>query len=89
VLGPIASTLSPGRGWCYSNVGYFFIRQIIEEATGQNIESALREVSFSIPGARLREADDDCCDLADSAWGNPYQYDPGWVYPWSARRKSG
>jgi CubicO group peptidase (beta-lactamase class C family) len=37
----------PGHGWRYSNVGYLFVRQLIEEAVGRNISDALRYLSSS------------------------------------------
>ena len=36
----------PGHGWRYSNVGYLFVRQLIEEAVGREIGSALRYLVF-------------------------------------------
>jgi D-alanyl-D-alanine carboxypeptidase len=36
----------PGTGWRYSNVGYLFVRQLIEEAVGRDIGSALRYLVF-------------------------------------------
>ena len=70
----------PGHGWCYSNVGYLFVRQIIEAATGQDIGAALRHLIFDALGldsVRLVTRPE---DLAATAWGNRSRYDPGWVY---------
>jgi D-alanyl-D-alanine carboxypeptidase len=36
----------PGKGWRYSNVGYFFVRRLIERTTGRDIGSALRDLVF-------------------------------------------
>ena len=44
----------PGHGWRYSNVGYFFIRRKIEEITGHDIGSALRDFVFDALGLELR-----------------------------------
>jgi CubicO group peptidase (beta-lactamase class C family) len=55
----------PGRGWCYSNVGYLFVRQSIEDATGHDIGSALRHLVFDALGldsVRLVTAVDDLAD---------------------------
>src|SRR5262245_65330558 len=41
---------APGHGWRYSNVGYLFVRQTIEQATGEPIGSALRELVFDVLG---------------------------------------
>jgi D-alanyl-D-alanine carboxypeptidase len=70
----------PGHGWCYSNVGYFFVRRSIEEATGRDIGSALRQLVFDALGLDSVRLVTSVGDLADTAWGNRSQYDPGWVY---------
>jgi CubicO group peptidase (beta-lactamase class C family) len=71
---------APGTGWRYSNVGYFFVRQIIENAAGEDIGSALRHLIFdrlNLASVRLATSPQ---DLAETAWGNDTGYDPGWVY---------
>jgi CubicO group peptidase (beta-lactamase class C family) len=71
---------SPGQGWAYSNVGYFFVRRLIEEATGEEMDAALRRLVFgplSLPGVRLARAPS---DLTVTAWGNEARYHPGWVH---------
>jgi D-alanyl-D-alanine carboxypeptidase len=70
----------PGHGWCYSNVGYLFIRQHIEEATGRDIGRALRHLVFDALGLDTVRLATTADDLADTAWGNRVGYDPGWVY---------
>ncbi len=70
----------PGHGWCYSNVGYFFVRQTIEEATGQDLDSALRHLVFDALGLNSVRLVTTAADLAETAWENRSQYDPGWVY---------
>ena len=37
---------TPGRDWAYSNVGYIFVRQLIEEKAGLEIGEALRMLVF-------------------------------------------
>jgi CubicO group peptidase (beta-lactamase class C family) len=70
----------PGHGWRYSNVGYLFIRQKIEEKTGRDIGSALKELVFGDLGLTSVRIVTTAKDLADTAWGNKSGYDPGWVY---------
>ena len=70
----------PGHGWCYSNVGYVFVRRIIEEVTDQDIGSALRHLVFDALGLDSVRLVTTVGDLADTAWGNLSRYDPGWVY---------
>lgn len=70
----------PGRGWRYSNTGYFRVRQIIEAAAGQEIGQAIERLVLSPLGidgvfvARTVE------EMAATEWGNPTRYDPRWVY---------
>jgi CubicO group peptidase (beta-lactamase class C family) len=70
----------PGNGWRYSNVGYFFIRRKIEEATGHDIGSALQHLVFDALGLKSVQIVSSADDLANTAWGNQVGYDPGWVY---------
>jgi D-alanyl-D-alanine carboxypeptidase len=70
----------PGHGWRYSNVGYLFVRQLIEEAVGRNISDALRYLVFDGLGLESVSVATSAQDLADTAWGNRIGYDPGWVY---------
>lgn len=70
----------PGDGWSYSNVGYLFVRQLIEETTGTHIDAALRKLVLAPIGlqhTRITTAPD---DLDLTQWGNAKGYDPGWVY---------
>lgn len=70
----------PEHGWRYSNVGYLFVRQLIEEAVGRDIGSALRYLVFDgldLESVRMATSAE---DLANTAWGNGTAYDPGWVY---------
>jgi D-alanyl-D-alanine carboxypeptidase len=70
----------PGRGWRYSNVGYLFVRRIIEQTTGEDIGSGLRHLVFDALGLSSVRMVTTSRDLADTAWGNRDNYDPGWVY---------
>jgi CubicO group peptidase (beta-lactamase class C family) len=67
----------PGHGWNYSNVGYYFIRQKIEQITSQDIGSALRRDPLGLASVRLVPTVE---AFAGTAWGNRSRYDPGWVY---------
>ena len=70
----------PGRAWAYSNVGYLLVRDLVEQAVGDEIGAALGRLVFGplgVPGVTLaREAS----DLDATAWGNAAGYHPGWVY---------
>jgi CubicO group peptidase (beta-lactamase class C family) len=70
----------PGQGWRYSNVGYLFVRKFIEKAVRRDIGSALRCLVFDALALESVILATSAKDLADTAWGNPTGYDPGWVY---------
>ena len=63
----------PGNGWGYSNIGYYFTRRLIEQATDRGLGDALDELvlkPLGITGVRF---------AADRAHYSP-DYDPRWVY---------
>jgi D-alanyl-D-alanine carboxypeptidase len=71
---------TPGRDWAYSNVGYIFVRQLIEEKAGLGIGEALRRLLFDpmeIQRTRIAATPE---DMKQTFWGNPAGYDPNWVY---------
>jgi CubicO group peptidase (beta-lactamase class C family) len=71
---------TPGSHWAYSNVGYLFVRQLIEETAGLKIDEALRMLVFGPMGiqrARIAATPD---DMKQTFWGNPDGYNPNWVY---------
>ena len=69
----------PGQGWTYSNTGYFLVRRLIEQTTGNDIERALKTLVLGPLGiadvfiARTR------ADLRQSVWGDEDDFHPGWV----------
>jgi D-alanyl-D-alanine carboxypeptidase len=70
----------PGAGWAYSNVGYLFVREIIEEATGLPIAAALQELVIApllLSSVRLATAP---ADMDEVFWPALRAYHPGWVY---------
>jgi CubicO group peptidase (beta-lactamase class C family) len=71
---------TPGRDWAYSNVGYVFVRQLIEERAGLGIGEALRRLVFDpmdIQRTRIATTRE---DMKQTFWGNSDGYDPNWVY---------
>jgi CubicO group peptidase (beta-lactamase class C family) len=63
----------PGKNWNYSNIGYFFVRQIIEQTTGDPLGLVLEQrvlQPLAISGVRLATGRG---ELAPD-------YDSGWVY---------
>ena len=71
---------APGSDWAYSNVGYIFIRQLIEETAGLEIGEALRMLVFDPMGIAYTRIATTPDDMKQTFWGNPDGYDPNWVY---------
>lgn len=66
--------------WTYSNIGYRFVADLIEQASEMPLGDALRVLVLhpaDAETARLAKTPD---DLADVAMGQAGGYDPGWVY---------
>ena len=70
----------PGRGWTYSNVGYLFVRRLIENEMGKRFDTALRRLVFEPLGVQEVTLAREPADLDGTAWGNQSRYHPGWVY---------
>lgn len=71
---------APGKGWNYSNVGYIFVRRIIEDRAFADLGTAMQRLAFGpldLSSARLALEPG---DLNRTAWGNQRRYHPGWVY---------
>lgn len=70
----------PGEGWDYSNIGYLFVRQMIETITGESAGQGLRRLvlyPLGIESARLATRPE---DLAFVSMGDASGYHPAWVY---------
>jgi CubicO group peptidase (beta-lactamase class C family) len=70
----------PGTGWAYSNIGYLFVRDAIEDAARLPLGQALSELVFAplrLDSVRLATRRE---DLQDAYWPRLRSYDPGWVY---------
>jgi len=77
-----ASTLlfAPGTRFSYSNIGYLFVRRIIERAVDADLNDALRALvldPLGIEGAFVANAPE---HFDATIWGNAQRYDPRWVY---------
>ena len=71
---------APGERFAYSNIGYLFVRQLIEETTGEELGPALARLvlqPLGIGGARLAAQRS---DLNGILMGRTRDYDPRWVY---------
>ncbi|TAL02797.1 MAG: class A beta-lactamase-related serine hydrolase [Rhodospirillaceae bacterium] len=70
----------PGQGWNYSNIGYLFVRQLMEETCGESLDDTLKRLvlrPLGIDSARMALIP---IDLVDVAMGSADSYHPGWVY---------
>ena len=70
----------PGARFSYSNIGYLFVRQIIERAVDADLDNALRLLVFDplgIEGVFVASAAE---EFGTIVWGNAQRYDPQWVY---------
>jgi CubicO group peptidase (beta-lactamase class C family) len=72
----------PGQGWAYSNIGYWKVARLIEQASDRPLAVALADLVFapaelSSSSARLAAAPS---DLANVSMGDANGYHPGWVY---------
>lgn len=70
----------PGQGWSYSNIGYMFIRELIEDVTKQPLGRVITDFICapldlaSIVLAQTRQ------DFERVHWDAAANYDPRWVY---------
>lgn len=70
----------PGHGWAYSNIGYWWVGHLIEQASERPLAEALSDLVFDpaeLTTARLATVP---ADLADVTMGEARDYHPGWVY---------
>lgn len=71
---------APGVRYAYSNIGYLFVRRLIETTMEDTIGSALQTLIFDPLGLRSVSLVAEPNELNRSAWGNRDGYHPGWVY---------
>jgi CubicO group peptidase (beta-lactamase class C family) len=70
---------APGEGWRYSNIGYLYLRQTLEAATGSPWGDALADLVLNPLGVEGARAATRLTDL-DGVYGAAPGYHPGWVY---------
>lgn len=70
----------PGTGWNYSNVGYMFVREAVEDATGLALGAAFEELVLSPLGLESVRLAVGPADFGAMTAFVPESYHPGWVY---------
>ena len=70
----------PGQGWSYSNIGYMFVRDAIEAATGQSLGQLVRTMICLPLGLQSIELASTQKHFAKLHWADSASYDPKWVY---------
>lgn len=70
----------PGEGWSYSNIGYLFVRELIEDATGKALGDVIHDMICRPLGLASIEFWDALEQSAALHWAAGVGYDPGWVY---------
>ena len=69
----------PGQGWAYSNIGYLFVRELIERTCGEELGAALSRLALRPLGAEHARLARVRADL-DGVTMGIRSYHPGWVY---------
>jgi len=70
----------PGARWNYSNVGYLFVRDAIEEAACLPLGEALDQLVLAPLGLTSARLATTRSDFEEIFWPELRNYDPGWVY---------
>lgn len=71
---------APGDGWRYSNVGYLYVRNLIERLTDLPLREALAQRAFAPLGLGQVQLVRTRADLGGTTLPGAADYDPGWVY---------
>lgn len=70
----------PGTKFAYSNIGYLFVGQVIEEVTGEILSEALFRLVLSPLGIGSVRLAVEPADLDCTVWASKSGYHPAWVY---------
>ena len=71
---------SPGTGWRYSNVGYWFIARLIERLTDLTLDDAVIQRALCPLGLSNVRFAKTRADLQTTHSASSSNYDPAWVY---------
>lgn len=70
----------PGEGWSYSNIGYLFVRDLIETATAKPLGTVISDFICKPLELETVEFWDTLAQSSNLYWDAAEGYDPGWVY---------
>lgn len=70
---------APGMHWAYSNIGYFYVGQIISAAIGTSLADALKNCALAPAGLSRARLATSKSDLEQVQMGSARGYDPRWV----------
>lgn len=71
---------APGDGWSYSNIGYLFARNLIEQVTAKTLATVIDEMICKPLGLESVKFWKDLKQSAALHWDDAAGYDPRWVY---------
>jgi CubicO group peptidase (beta-lactamase class C family) len=69
-----------GEGWEYSNIGYLFVRQLVETHSGDDLDAALRRLVLAPLGIESARIARERADLEPVEMGGARAYHPAWVF---------
>ena len=67
---------APGEGWAYSNIGYLFLRRLIERTIECDLGTALHRLVVEPLHVTRTHIAAGPADMIQTLWGNPNNYDP-------------
>lgn len=71
---------APVQGWSYSNIGYMFVVDLIEEATGKPMRTVIDETICKPLNLKSIQLAETPAQFAQLHWDAASGYDPKWVY---------
>lgn len=70
----------PGQGWSYSNIGYMFVRELIEEVMEKPLGRVISDMICKPLGLTSIELAETSKQFAQLHWDAAADYNPLWVY---------
>jgi CubicO group peptidase (beta-lactamase class C family) len=70
----------PGQGWSYSNIGYMFVRELIEATAGKSLGEVISELICKPLALKSIQLAETRAQFGRLHWPAAAAYDPRWVY---------